>query len=160
MRMTCLKPFQPVLLFFTLCCNVAYGQADFKKNDVYIEAGGSGIIYSLNYERQLFRKPGLGVRAGVGWFPHLYRSFPFGINYLFDISHSNFIEAGAGVTTRKSYIHWGRTYSYFVPSVGFRRHTSKNLLLRFSVLGAVERYRYDKRFGFYPWVGLSVGKRF
>ncbi len=164
MRKPILLHLKLTLVFFALHYGAAIAQADFKKNDIYIEAGGNGLIYSLNYERQLLRKPGLGFRAGAGWIPNLCLAIPLGVNYLFNLKQNNFIEAGAGVTFFKSYMSlkansWLKDADVvFTPSVGFRRHTTKNLLLRLTVLAAVLGNQRKKEVQ--PWVGLSVGKRF
>ncbi len=66
----------------------AYGQDSFRKNDIYVEFFGNGIASSLNYERQLMKQPGLGVRLGVGYFSgdEKFRlSIPIGVNYLFNL---------------------------------------------------------------------------
>ncbi len=43
----------------------SFGQSTFKRNDIYLEAGGNGLFGSVNYERQLTNKPGLG-ESGYG----------------------------------------------------------------------------------------------
>ena len=92
---------------FILCIITAafitssFGQTAFKKNDIYLEAGGNGFFASVNYERQLTRQPGLGVRLGVGFYTEnaFYLTIPVGINYLFKLnSDKSFIDAGLGVT--------------------------------------------------------------
>ncbi|GEM_PF-5090725 len=46
----------------------SYGQTTFKRNDIYLEAGGNGLFASINYERQLTKQPGLGFRLDVGFY--------------------------------------------------------------------------------------------
>ncbi|HUS00549.1 MAG TPA: hypothetical protein VMY77_02415 [Chitinophagaceae bacterium] len=53
-----------------------FGQGTFKKNDIYLEAGGNGLYSSVNYERQLTKKPGLGARIGAG----IYWQYPNFLN--------------------------------------------------------------------------------
>ena len=154
---------------FILCIITAafitssFGQTAFKKNDIYLEAGGNGFFASVNYERQLTRQPGLGVRLGVGFYTEnaFYLTIPVGINYLFKLnSEKSFIDAGLGVT-------WARidanlfpesknsdNFVKFIPSLGYRRHTTQNLMWRISVTPAINES------GFVPWLGLSIGKRF
>ena len=82
----------------------SFGQTTFKKNSVYLEAAGNGIFASVNYERQLTKKPGLGVRLGVGFYTEnaFYLTIPVGINYLFALrNNKSFIDAGVGVTFAK-----------------------------------------------------------
>lgn len=65
----------------------ATAQQTFKRNDLYLEAGGTGLFGSLNYERQLTRQPGLGIRVGAGMYSEdaFYLTTTAGINYLFPL---------------------------------------------------------------------------
>jgi hypothetical protein len=143
----------------------SFGQTTFKKNDIYLEAGGNGLFASVNYERQLTKQPGLGVRFGVGFYTEnaFYLTIPVGISYLFKLnSDKSFIDAGLGVTwTRidgnlfgESKNSNGDSFVNFIPSVGYRRHTTQNLMWRISVTPVINES------GFVPWLGLSIGKRF
>jgi hypothetical protein len=77
-----------IILFL---CIVAFtkGQSDFKRNDIYLEAGGNGLFGSVNYERQLTKEPGIGVRIGIGFYTEkaFYLTTPVGINYLFKLKN-------------------------------------------------------------------------
>jgi len=156
---------------FILCIIIAafitssFGQTTFKKNDIYLEAGGNGLFASVNYERQLTKQPGLGVRLGVGFYTEnaFYLTIPAGIDYLFKLnSYKSFIDAGLGVTwTRidgnifgESINSNGDSFVNFIPSVGYRRHTTQNLMWRISITPVINES------GFVPWLGLSIGKRF
>jgi hypothetical protein len=143
----------------------SYCQTTFKRNDIYIEAGGNGLFTSLNYERQLTKESGLGFRLGIGIYVEdaLYLTIPIGVNYLFKLKNGNsFIDAGMGAT-------WagidgnlfnepgnsnGDHFVNFVPSIGYRKHTHKNLMWRISVTPVANKY------GLTPWLGLSIGRRF
>ena len=58
-----------LLTFLSLnLVTLSFGQNSFKKNDIYVEAGGNGLFGSINYERQITNAPGLGVRAGIGFY--------------------------------------------------------------------------------------------
>lgn len=47
-----------ILTILTLSSmTVSFGQSSFKKNDLYLEAGGNGLFGSVNYERQLTKQP-------------------------------------------------------------------------------------------------------
>ena len=148
--------------FFAVCL---YGQTTFKRNDIYLEAGGNGIFASVNYERQLTNQPGLGFRFGIGVYSDdaFYLTIPVGINYLFALKNDkSFIEAGLGATWARidgilfgdSKIFNGDHFVNFVPSIGYRRHTNKNLMWRINVTPIANKY------GLFPWLGLSIGKRF
>lgn len=143
----------------------SFGQTPFKKNTLYLEAGGSGLFGSLNYERQLTKEPGIGLRLGVGFYSEnvFYLTVPVGINYLFPLKKENsFIDAGAGITwTRVHGDLFGPSkssiaehYVNFIPSIGYRRHTGKDVMWRISLTPVINK------FTFVPWLGVSIGKRF
>ncbi len=142
-----------------------FGQSAFKKNDIYLEAGGNGLFGSVNYERQLTKEPGLGARIGIGFYSEnaFYLTIPIGINYLFKLkSAKSFIDAGLGVTWTRidgklfgdSKNSNGEHFVNFIPSIGYRRHTSKDLMWRISLTPVANKY------GLVPWLGASIGKRF
>ncbi len=142
-----------------------FGQSAFKKNDIYLEAGGNGLFGSVNYERQLTKEPGLGARIGIGFYSEnaFYLAIPIGINYLFKLkSAKSFIDAGLGVTWTRidgklfgdSKNSNGEHFVNFIPSIGYRRHTSKDLMWRISLTPVANKY------GLVPWLGASIGKRF
>ncbi len=135
----------------------SFGQNSYKKNAIFLEAGGNGLYGSLNYEKQVTTKPGLGARIGIGFYSQYtsWVTIPVAINYLFRIKDStSFIDAGFGVTwtdhDEKS--DGGLYYFNFVPSIGFRRHTLKYYMWRISVTPVVNKY------GLVPWIGVSIGK--
>lgn len=150
------------LIFFT---QLLQAQSTFKKNDIYLEAGGNGFFGSINYERQLTKSPGLGLRVGLGFYTEnaFYLTIPVGINYLFKIpGNKSFIDAGLGGTwTKVDGRFFGDVSSAleenifsFVPSIGYRRHTGKDLMWRVSFTPVINQYT------FLPWIGASIGKRF
>ena len=154
--------FSLVISFSAVC---SYGQTTFKRNDIYLEAGGNGLFGSVNYERQLTKQPGLGFRFGVGFYSEnaFYLTIPVGINYLFKLKNDkSFIDAGIGATWTRidgnlfgdSKNSNGDHFVNFVPSLGYRRHTDKNLMWRISVTPIANKY------GLVPWLGLSIGKGF
>ena len=143
----------------------SYGQTTFKRNDIYLEAGGNGLFASVNYERQLTKQPGLACRLGAGFYSEnaFYLTIPVGINYLFKLKNDkSFIDAGLGATwTRVNGNLFGDPknstgghFVNFVPSIGYRRHTNTNLMWRISITPVANKY------GLVPWIGLSIGKRF
>lgn len=153
-----------LLNLFLFTAALAFAQS-FKKNTIYVEAGGNGIFGSVNYERQLAKEPGFGVRAGVGFYTEnaFFLTVPVGINYLFKLkNNTSFIDAGLGAT-------WARVngklfgdainsrsedFANFVPSIGFRKQTAKDLMFRFSLMPVINKY------GFVLWAGVSFGKSF
>ena len=154
-----------LLFILILVINCVKAQTMFKKNTVYLEAGGNALFGSINYERQLTNEPGLGARIGVGFYTEnaFYITIPVGLNYIFQLKNrKSFIDAGLGVTWAKSDLHLiGSAYPYtgdyfinFIPSFGYRRHTAKNMMWRVSITPVANKYSFT------PWLGASIGKRF
>jgi hypothetical protein len=148
---------------------VVFAQAGLKKNTIYLELAGNGIWASVNYERQLAEKPGLGFRLGLGYYSgdsKFRLSIPVGVNYLFPIlDDKSFIDAGIGATwsgavglkTPEQEAVSGRNFSEhiwsFIPSLGFRRHTKGNYMWRVSFTPIINKYRVI------TFPGVSFGKR-
>ena len=155
-----------ILLFSTtVYTTFVFAQSNFKKNNLYLEAGGNGLFASVNYERQLSKEPALGVRLGVGFYTEnaFYLTIPAGINYLFKLKKENtFIDAGLGATLTRidgklfgdAKNSNGEHFVNFIPSIGYRRHTAKNLMWRISLTPVANNRT------FVPWVGFTLGKRF
>lgn len=154
-----------LLIAYSTIVTFLFGQTSFRKNDIYLEAAGNGLFASINYERQLTKHPGLGARFGIGFYSEnaFYLTIPIGINYLFKLkTDKSFIDAGLGMTwTRfdgtlfgKSRNSNGEHFVNFIPSIGYRRHTTKDLVWRASITPGINKY------GFVPWLGASIGKRF
>ncbi len=83
-----------------------------------------------------------------------------GLNYLFQFkSDKSFIDVGLGATwTRIDGMLFGNSknsneghFVNFIPSIGYRRHTAKNLMWRISVTPVANKY------GLVPWLGVSIG---
>lgn len=95
------------LTTLTVCiAAISFGQTTFKKNDLYLEAVGTGLFSSINYERQLTNKPGLGAKIGLGFYTEkaFYLTIPVGINYLFQLKNEkSFIGAGIGASIGKRF---------------------------------------------------------
>jgi hypothetical protein len=115
-------------------------------------------------------KLGLRVRIGVGYLSgdEKFRvSIPVGVNYLFKIRNDkSFLDAGIGgtwsgaaglKTIKQEAAAGGRDYSEhivsIIPSIGYRRHTKGHFMWRTNISAIVNKYR------FFPWIGISVGKR-
>lgn len=147
----------------------AISQSLFKQNTVYFQLGGNGLFTSFNYERQLSKKPGLGIHAGSGiyGFNPSYFTLPIGLNYILKFKHSNsFISFGLGITYSKADVklyatvdhkdpsHVNTNYWNYIPSVGFRNLTKKNLMYCFSITPVFNQYDG------LPFLGFSIGKSF
>lgn len=148
-----------LLVFSILSININC-QDDTKfisRNSFHIELGGSGLYYSLNYERNIINRDILktSVQIGIRYFPGGFTdiTFPFGINEQFSFNMHH-IELGFGmVPTRQIFRDPSEQYeiihSYWINPLTGR-------------LG----YRYQKpdgkfiwRIGFTPFLGRE-GKIF
>jgi hypothetical protein len=143
----------------------SYAQEPTKRNFIYLEAGGNGLLASVNYERQLTKEPGIGFRIGTGFYSEeaFYLTIPVGINYLFQLKDKNsFIEAGLGLTLArvdanlftKSKNSNADHLTNFIPSFGYRKHINERTFWRISATPIINK------FGIVPWIGLAIGKAF
>jgi hypothetical protein len=131
------------------------------KNATYIEFGGNGILYSMNYERTVFRKGIVNIQArgGFGCTFKKY-SIPLGANITLGTTRKKF-EAGLTATmnnfNRDSYNHIDGYYSTFNlsldPSIAFRLESYKHLFLRLAVM----THYFPITGGIMPGVGVSLG---
>src|SRR5688572_16844323 len=158
-----------LLVTFVLTTTVFFGQQTFKRNDIYFEFLGNGILASINYERQLTSKPGLGLRAGLGYYSgdDKFRvTIPLGVNYLLMLTkNKSFLEAGIGGTwsgaagLKDDTPTGGRDYSEriwsLVPSFGYRGITNSTFMWRASYTPIINKYKV-----LWQWFGISIGKRF
>ena len=132
-----------------------------KKNTIYFEAGGNGLGLSVGFERQVGKKVGLGLHAGIS----LAGNKPgvvSGAKYLIGFgNHKSFLETGFGVTlsdreyigAKQDTITYRNPYTpVFMPSIGYRHHTRYGLMWRVTYTSAFSKY---KNLAFYP--GISVG---
>jgi hypothetical protein len=156
---------QILTTFTILLAATAFAQSHFKKNTIYLEAGGTGLFGSLNYERQLANRPGFGLRAGVGFYTEnaFYLTIPVVVNYLFKLGGEGaFVDAGMGASWTRidgklfsgSKNSNGDHFVNFVPSIGYRKHTAKDLMWGISLTPVANKN------GLVPWIGASIGKRF
>jgi hypothetical protein len=154
------KIFFLIAAIFAACQSPA--QKSFKRNTVYFEMLGNGLVLSLNYERQITSKPGLGLHAGVGLAGDK-PSFPLGAKYLFDLSKQrSFLEVGAGVTIAEQDM-WKENYNQphenpyqagFIPSIGYRHHSPKGFMWRVNYTPVFNSNRTELLY-----FGLSIGWR-
>src|SRR5262245_27514551 len=91
-----------ILLLFT---TIAFSQTEQKRSTAYFEAGGNGLIASLNYEFLITKQRNFGFRAGIGYAPinEGYITVPVGVDYLFKLGTAgNFLDAGFGAIWSKN----------------------------------------------------------
>jgi hypothetical protein len=138
------------------------GKTTANASQVYLEAGGAGVIYSVNYDGRFGKlENGLGMRVGIGGASASgdgYLAIPAQINYLAG-SKGQYFEMGAGVT-------------YISASDIFDEGTSNNLFGSFTLgfrkqpfgkKGLTWRVAFTPFIGeggFIPWGGASIGFRF
>lgn len=131
-------------------------------SQIYFEAGGPGILYSVNYDGRFSKKEnGLGGRIGIGIVSvdqSTFSSIPVGVNYLFG-TEGKYFEAGLGM----SFLSYkdnavdlldGSTTSGYL-QLGYRSQPKKS--------GFTWRANFSPFFGFgyfVPFGGVSIGYRF
>ena len=157
-----------LIIVFLLWGIEGFGQEPIKKNEVYAELLGNGLLGSINYSRALGDKPGFSVHAGLGVYggdAHL--SYPVGVNYIIRLTKNDiFLDLGLGATYTKSdgsyyasvkrnFPYTPKTeYVYIIPNLGFRSFTSKNFVWHLNITPVFSDV------GVLPAVGLGFGKRF
>ena len=131
-----------------------------KKNTVYLELGGNGLWYSLNYDRFLWKrsKSAIAARIGVAYFggqgAHA-TTVPVTVSYLFG-GKKHFLEVGTGFTWLQSYSEKIAGFGYFgVIGYRFQRIQQSGLMYRISLTPFLAEYSTDK--GSLNWVGTFWG---
>lgn len=152
-----------VCLAYTSAQNVEANQ-ELRKNAVFLEAGGSALWYSLNYEHRLSLKTEhrLIFGGGVSWIPAPFtkNGFIIGVlsaGYLYGDKHNLEIGGSAGnVFTEKEFVGSFR--------IGYRYEGLKGFLFRvgfspifgkFNLAGSENGSK-----GVLPWGYLSFGYAF
>lgn len=130
-------------------------------NAIYFELLGSGIIYSLNYER-IFKNhftirggfSYLNSEGGVLSFPRYI--FPVSSSYLLSTDEDSHLEFGLGVT-----FHRGNNMNglFPVPIIGFREQDLINGGGTFRI-SFTPFILADPKIKLYPFGGLSFGTSF
>ncbi len=127
---------------------------------VYGEFGGSGLIFSGNFDMRFKGHKGPGFRAGIGFFAASDVSvvtFPLGLNTLIG-NGPHYFELGASATlTTASVTFFDDTEKesawFFMPHFGYRySKPSKSFNGRIYVGPVIAGGS-----AFFPWGGLSVG---
>ena len=136
-------------------------------NSLYLEVGGIGGLYSLNYDR-LFT-PNIGGRIGFSYFSFSSDNFffpsvtmymfPIALNYFAGEGSSKF-ELGAGVTIVTGTADWfgvkgSGTAIAGIINIGYRYQPPEGgFLFRIGLTPIVSST------GVHPWGGLSIGTAF
>jgi hypothetical protein len=136
------------------------------KNSIYLEAGGNGLWFSLNYDRILRQKEKVILTRRTGF---SYRSYcnsitlPITFSFLYG-NNNNFLEIGAGPTLQ--YISSSSTTGFSTHGIiGFRYQEMEKSGFMFRVVLTPIFWRYIDdniyRTGYYePWLGISFGYSF
>lgn len=149
------------------------------RNNVYLELGGSGYYYSVNYERILMRTgyTALFARLGLEYLPirdadrivHL----PLAANLLLGKKRGK-IEVGFGALFRLDfspnnvggegyYLTSPPTRIFMAPVLGYRWHSKPNeygeqFMLRFMFTPLLGMNVFSNTPFFVPWGGISIGR--
>lgn len=148
-------------------------------NSIYFEIFGNSLLYSFNYERNIFetKRFGLSARVGAGYadisfaVPERDYVFPLTISALFRGYKRLYFELGGGITFKRDgsseddypNLHW--TYesnSYFTSNLGIRYQGKKGFLFRTGYtpfLDLKEDFVHRWRNGFGISLGFSFGNR-
>lgn len=151
-----------LLIIFSTLSNAQ--EVSSKRNFSYVELGGTGLFFSVNYERQISKEPGFSWRFGIGGYSDgdFYATYSTGFAYLFSLNdeESSFIEFGANYTIARKYV--GLTgeernpdiFENIIPGVSYRKHFENDTMLKAGVNAIANRY------GISPWLNIGFGKRF
>lgn len=130
-------------------------------SQIYVEGLGSGVLYSINYDKRLFpQDDGLGFRIGVSKFgggSDGVFTVPIQINYLAG-SNGRYFEAGAGIVYGGNNAGDGKDVVGSIV-LGYRRQpfNKKGITWRFAFTPFIT---FDPELPFLPWIGASIGYRF
>lgn len=173
-----------LLLFALLCSSVLAQTLPYPRQSVFVEAGGNGLGYSLNYERSLNRS--LAVRLGGSWLRLTEQgsrkrqalvTVPVMISYLLQFGASaHHAEFGAGISllyATGDLTENDRTTDLFpnlTGTVGYRyQHPAGGLLLKvgFTPFLGMRTLTDNGGFAFaplgsrlQPWGGIGIGYGF
>lgn len=138
------------------------------RNTVFLEAFGNGLLGSINYERQLIKKPYLITRVGVGFYTEssIYLTIPVSFHYLIALNQNGFLETGIGATwaeysadDRCSCDIDSNTDDYInvFLSLGYRKHFGRQWMWKINFSPIITN---NHDINFTPWLGIAIGKRF
>ena len=151
-----------IFLCISLCAAVpSFPQSH--PNSLYLEVGGSGAFYSINYDRLIGSH--FGARVGFSYFADLI--LPGFSAYLYPVSLNCFIgegssklELGVGMTFIRGEIRWfgdDATGNAIFPNlnIGYRYQSEDGgFLFRIGFTPLITRHYFQ------PWGGLSAGFSF
>lgn len=156
-----------LLFIFLAIAHYSYCQSNYK-NGVFLELGGSGALYSVNYERQFSH--GLVGRLGFSYLPPQTIAFPLTFGKVFG-KKNHHLEINAGIVVANSAQTQSDDSVIRITSIlgtgflGYRyQKPDKKIFYR---AGFTYFYRFiytddihEPRTKFMPWAALSIGYRF
>lgn len=137
------------------------GKTSANASQIYLEAGGSAFVYSLNYDARFGKfENGLGWRLGIGGATiegDGYISIPAQVNYLVG-SKGQYLEVGAGVSyiSIPDFFDSRNSNVFGSLTLGFRKQP-------FGQQGLTWRVAFTPFIGnggILPYAGASLGFRF
>lgn len=162
--------------------NLAIGAAKgTNKHIVYLEAGGTGYFYSVNYERLVFNKSAFAgfARVGIEYIPFNKADrlvhFPVGMNFTYG-QKKHRAEVGLAALFRMNFdpgVGFGEgfyltnppTRIFLAPSVGWRFHARPNewgssFFMRVTFTPIIGMDVFQNQPYFLPHGGISIGRTF
>lgn len=162
--------------------NLAIGAAKgTNKHIVYLEAGGTGYFYSVNYERLVFNKSAFAgfARVGIEYIPFNKADrlvhFPLGMNFTYG-QKKHRAEVGLAALFRMNFdpgVGFGEgfyltnppTRIFLAPSVGWRFHARPNewgssFFMRVTFTPIIGMDVFQNQPYFLPHGGISIGRTF
>ena len=155
-----------------LCClstnSVAQddnNQIGIKQHSIFLELGGSGLWYSLNYDRILrtYENDAITGRIGISYFGDIDDNaitIPVSSSYLLRIKN-NYLELGGGPTFLLSFDEKIAGMG-LLGIIGYRHYIKKNdrWMYRITFNPFFAEYSSDKHYLNWvgiPWAGASIG---
>jgi hypothetical protein len=143
-------------------------------NSIYLEIFGSSLLYSFNYERNIFEKErlGLSARVGAGYAdlsfsqPERDYVFPLTISILFQGYKRLYVEVGSGLTFKRDgraedeHEEWTYESNYYVTTnLGIRYQGKQGFLCRAAYTPFLD-LQEDFAHGWWNGFGISLGFSF
>ena len=129
------------------------GTSSMAKRALYLELGGNGLFYTLNYDHMLSNKVSVRVGAGLVTSGGLYvGTAPITLNYLLGEGDSR-LELGAGALIATSnYFEAENTAGVAATATFAYRYQKPNGIFLKAAFTPVFRHDF-----FLPWFGFSIG---
>lgn len=130
-----------------------------ESNTIYLELGGNNIIYSINYEKEIYNN--IAPRIGFSIIPHpaITKSGKVSnvnvfatamANYFVDLDNNNKIELGAGFS-------YGLGNIFSAITIGYRHVPDHDgIIYKIAFTPLVDQSLFDV----FVWFGIGVGYRF